>query len=84
MVVLPRVIAIYLLASLADLLDHEELRLGLEDAFDLRFFVSWDHDEVVPLRHDRCVTARRDRSRRTSWRSWTMKGQATARRPQKV
>jgi hypothetical protein len=77
MVVLLRVVAIYLLASLANLLDNEELRFGLRYSFDRRLFVSRDHDEVVPLAHDRCVAARRDLDRLDTGRAaaLAMKGQ---------
>jgi hypothetical protein len=56
-------VAIDLLPSLADLLDDEEVGLGLDDPFDLRLFVTRYHDEAVTLLHDLLVSDRRDLDR---------------------
>jgi hypothetical protein len=55
-----RMVAIYLLPRLADLLDDEKLRVSFDDPFDLRLFVSGRDDEAVTLTHDGCIAVRRD------------------------
>jgi hypothetical protein len=57
------VIAIYLFPCLADLLYDEEFHFGVHNPLDPWLFVSGYDDEVVPLAHDRGVTARRDLDR---------------------
>jgi hypothetical protein len=59
-VVLLWVVVVYLLASLADLLDNEEVAFGLDDPLDLWLFMSRDDDEVVALLNDGRVAGRRD------------------------
>lgn len=54
-VVLLRVVAVYLLSRLADLLDHEEVSFALDNPFDSRLSMSGDDDEVVALPHDRRI-----------------------------
>src|SRR3954447_192644 len=58
-----RVVAVYLLACFADLLDDDIARLALDDSLDRGVFVSRDHDEAVALAHHLHVERRRDLDR---------------------
>lgn len=74
-----RVVAVYLLTRFADLLDYEEVGVGLDDPFDLRLLVSGDDDEVVALLNDCCVAAwsNLDRLETSSRSALTVKRQET-------
>jgi hypothetical protein len=55
-----RMIAVYLLARLPDLLDNEKVVFGLDNPFDARLFMSRDDDEVVALSNDGRVAGGRN------------------------
>jgi hypothetical protein len=59
-VVLLRVVAVYLLSRLADLLHHEEVGLRLDNPLDSGFLMSGDDDEVVALPNDGRVAGGRN------------------------